>query len=132
VRLLLLSLALTGLAGCGTIPQKPPNLSGQWGGPHISLLLEGGLGTVEFDCAAGTIDSAIFPAPDGRFSTVGTYRAGKGGPVRVGQIFQSQRATYSGTVTKTAMTLSLRLEDGQTLGPYTLTQGAPGELTRCL
>ena len=39
------------LAGCAAIPQKPVFLSGQWGGPHVDLLLEGGSGTVEFDCA---------------------------------------------------------------------------------
>ena len=30
------------------------------------------------------------------------------------------------------MTLSARLEDGTTLGPYSLTLGSQGELVRCL
>ena len=30
------------------------------------------------------------------------------------------------------MTLSGRLEDGTTIGPFDLTQGSQGELTRCL
>jgi hypothetical protein len=118
------------LAGCAAIPQKPVFLSGQWGGPHIDLLLEGGIGTVEFDCAGGTIDTNL--AASGTFTAAGTYRAGQGGPVRVGQIFTSQRATYSGSVAGDQMTLSIRLEDGSTLGPFSLTRGAPGQLTRCL
>jgi hypothetical protein len=118
------------LAGCAAIPQKPVFLSGQWGGPHVDLLLEGGIGTVEFDCAGGTIDTNL--AASGTFTAAGTYRAGQGGPVRVGQIFTSQRATYSGSVAGDQMTLSIRLEDGSTLGPFSLTRGAPGQLTRCL
>ncbi len=129
--LLLLTAALS-LGACATLSQPPTHLSGQWGGPHISLLLEGGLGTIEYDCASGTIDTVVNPAPDGRFTATGTHRPGQGGPVRVGQIFTSHRATYAGTVEKDSMTLSGRLEDGTVLGPFTLTRGSPGELLRCL
>ena len=51
---------------------------------------------------------------------------------RVGQIFKSQRASYSGQVAKDAMTLSVTIEDGTAMGPFTLTQGASPLLTRCL
>ena len=122
--------AALALAGCATT--VAPNLSGQWGGPHISLLLEGGLGTIEYDCASGTIDTVIVPGPDGRFTAAGTHRPGQGGPVRVGQIFASHGATYSGRVEKNEMTLSGRVEDGTLLGPFTLTRGEPGQLLRCL
>ena len=47
------------LAGCSTLGQGPTTLSGQWGGPGINLVLEGGLGMVEYDCASGTIDQTI-------------------------------------------------------------------------
>jgi hypothetical protein len=131
--LLLLPLAAAlGLSACASMPKSPTNLSGQWGGPHISLLLEGGLGTIEYDCASGTIDTVISPAPDGKFTASGTHRPGQGGPVRVGQIFTSHRATYAGTVEEDRMTLSGRLEDGTVLGPFTLTRGSQGELLRCL
>ena len=130
-RALALLIAAAGLSGCASVT-APTHLSGQWGGPHISLLLEGGLGTVEYDCASGTIDTTIFPAPDGSFAATGTHRPGQGGPVRVGQIFTSHRAVYTGSVVKDQMTLGVRLEDGTVIGPYTLTRGAPGELMRCL
>lgn len=125
-------LAAAGLAACAMLPQPPTHLSGQWGGPHISLTLQGGLGAIEYDCASGTIDTALVPGRDGRFTASGTHRPGQGGPVRVGQVFTSLPATYSGTVAKDRMTLSGRLEDGTILGPFTLIRGSPGELLRCL
>ena len=129
-RLDLLVPALAALAGCAAMPHKPVFLSGQWGGPGIDMMVEGGLANVQFDCASGTIDANLAAA--GPFSATGTYRPGQGGPVRVGQIFVSKRATYSGTVTGDQMTLAMRVEDGTGLGPFTLTRGAPGQLNRCL
>ena len=127
-KLVLIAMAAM-LAGCAAIPSKPVFLTGQWGGPGIEMLIEGGITTVQFDCAGGSIDTNM--AATGPFFAVGTYRAGQLGPVRVGQIFTSQKATYAGTVTEETMTLSIRLEDGSMLGPYTLTRGTPGQLTPC-
>jgi hypothetical protein len=123
---------LMALAGCATMEQKPANLMGDWGGPHIGLVLEGGLGKVSYDCASGTIDKAIIPGPEGRFTVPGTHIEGQGGPVRVGQIFRSQPATFSGMVTGQQMTLRVVLEDGTALGPFALTENAEPQLTRCL
>lgn len=131
MRRLTTALLLPPLAGCAALGQGPTTLSGPWGGAHIGLLLEGGLGAVEFDCASGTIDEPI-PVSKLPFRVSGTYRAGQGGPVRVGQIFVAQRATYSGSATKDEMTLSVTLEDGTPLGPFTLRRGAAPEVTRCL
>jgi len=118
--------------GCATMDSQPPYLTGGWGGPHAGASFNGGLGDVQFDCAAGTIDTQVFPAQDGTFEVKGTYREGAPGPVRVGQIFRSQKATYSGTVLEDVMTLRVQLEDGSTVGPYTLTMGGQPQLTRCL
>lgn len=130
--------AAVALSGCAALALSPKSLTDQWGGPHVSLLFEGGLGTIDYDCASGTIDSLLIPAPDGSFTATGTHRPGQVGPVRVGQIFTSLRAAYSGTVKKdkvtkkNQMTLSVRLEDGTTIGPFSLTLGSQGQLTRCL
>lgn len=124
------AVAMAMLAGCAAMPQKDPFLFGLWGGPHVQLLFEGGIATTAFDCAGGTIDVPV--AGEGPFSAAGSYRAGQPGPVRVGQVFTSQRATYSGSVTKDEMTLTVILEDQTVLGPFTLTKGSPGQLTRCL
>ena len=125
-------IAAAALAGCSALPSGPTNVSGQWGGPHISLLLEGGLGQIEYDCASGTIDTVIFPGKDGHFTASGTHRTGQSGPIRVGQSFISHQKLYSGTIDKETMTFEGRLEDGTVLGPFSLTHGSRGELTRCL
>jgi hypothetical protein len=119
------------LAGCATMDDKPAYLDGHWGGPHIAASFRG-LADIQFDCASGSVDSLVYPAKDGTFEVKGTYREGAPGPVRVGQVFRSQPATYSGTVVETMMTLNVALEDGTVLGPFTLTQGAPPQITRCL
>lgn len=126
------AIACAALAGCAALDQGPTHVGGPWGGPHIGLLLEGGIGSIEYDCASGTIDTLIVPAKDGAFTARGTHRSGQGGPVRVGQIFTAQRATYSGTVVKDDMTLIVKLEDGTALGPFTLRRGAAPQITRCL
>lgn len=117
------------IAGCAALPEKPVFLTGQWGGPGADLLIEGGLATVRYDCASGSIDSNL--SATGAFSAPGSYRAGQPGPIRVGQIFTSVRATYSGSVDKDVMTLTARLEDGTVIGPHRLTQGQPGQLAGC-
>lgn len=118
------------LAGCETIENKPTHVGGMWGGPHAGVIFQGGLAEVQFDCAAGTIDEPI--RANGPFLVNGTYREGAKGPIRVGQIFRSQRAKYSGEVAKNVMTLNVLLEDGTSLGPFTLTETQPPQLTRCL
>ena len=124
--------AAAGLSACASLALTPTNVSGQWGGPHIGLVLEGGLGTIEYDCASGTVDTPVIPAADGSFAATGTHRPGQGGPVRVGQIFTSVRANYAGKIEKDHMTLGVVLEDGTTMGPFSLDRGAQGQLTRCL
>jgi hypothetical protein len=135
---LLLAAVATTLSGCTTLQNGPDRIFGTWGGAHVGLSFEGGLADVQFDCAAGTIDDPVYPGPDGSFTAKGTYRTGALGPVKVGQFFKSQDAVYSGRSSKVAaksgprtMVLRVALEDGTTLGPFTLTEGAPPQLTRC-
>ena len=132
MKLGVLSATLILISGCSTLDAKPSYLAGAWGGPHAAIAFHGGLGEVQFDCASGSIDGLIYPAKGGAFEAKGTYRAGAPGPVRVGQIFVSQPATYSGIVAKDVMTLNVELQEGTIIGPFTLTQGAPPQLTRCL
>ncbi len=123
---------LLALVGCESMEPTAADASGAWGGQHVGLVVEGGLGSLEYDCASGTIDSFIAPAHDGTFTAKGTHRPGQGGPIRVGQIFRAYPATYSGRLVKDEMTLHVKLEDGTTLGPYTLRRGAVPQITRCL
>ena len=111
---------------------KTAYLLGPWGGAHVGVAFQGGLADVQFDCASGTIDVPVLPAKDGTFEARGTFRAGHPGPVHIGQIYRSEPASYSGKVMKQEMTLTVTLEDGTALGPFTLTAGAPPQITRCL
>ena len=129
-RLLLAAFALA-LTACETIMPGLTPKSGAWGGSGIGLVLDGGSGTVDFDCASGTIDEAVFPGEGGVFSVKGTYRTGQSGPIKVGQIFRSQPAIYAGTIVKEGMNLSISLEDGTEVGPFTLRESAPPQLNRC-
>ena len=131
-KVLTIAATLIFAASCSTVEAKPAYLVGGWGGPHAGASFNGGLGEVQFDCASGSIDTHVLPAKDGSFEAKGTYREGAPGPVRVGQIFRSQPATYSGTVLESVMTLHVELEDGSTVGPYTLTMGTHPQITRCL
>jgi hypothetical protein len=130
--------AAIALTGCSSVPGVPDHLLGVWGGPHAAVSFQGGLAEVQFDCASGTIDDPITAAKDGSFSAKGTYRTGAPGPVKVGQFFKSQGAVYSGRIAKAAreapqvMTLNVALEDGTALGPFTLSEGTPPQITRCL
>jgi hypothetical protein len=103
------------------------------------MSMQGGLADVQFDCASGTIDDPVYPAADGSFSVKGTYRTGASGPIKVGQYFKSHDAMYSGQVTKAVakgsprvMTLNITLDDGTPVGPFTLAEGTPPQITRCL
>ena len=127
------------LAGCDTVSGVPEHVLGLWGGPHAGLVFQGGLADAQFDCASATIDEPVYPAKDGTFLAKGTYRTGAPGPVKVGQFFKSQAAVFTGTVSKSAekgsprtMTLNIALEDGTPIGPFTLTEGLPPQVTRCL
>ena len=132
MRMLSLIGAAIAASSCAAVDAKSALLIGSWGGPHAGITFEGGLASVQFDCASGTIDGPVYPGKDGTFTAKGSVRTGTGGPVRVGQIFRSQRATYSGQVAKDSMTLNVVVEDGPAMGPFTLTQGATPLLTRCL
>ena len=122
---------LVALAGCAALPERS-HLGGEWGGRHVGLVLEGGFGRLEYDCASGTIDEAILLGRDGRFEASGTHTPGQGGPVRVGEIFRSYRARYAGRVAGEVMELTVRVENGTVIGPLELRRGAEPAIVRCL
>jgi hypothetical protein len=130
---------VTALSACATLEGKPQHVIGLWGGPHAGANFSGGLADLQFDCASGTIDDPIMITDVGPFSVKGTFRTGASGPIKVGQFFKSQDALFSGEIARGAakdsprvMTLSVALDDGTALGPFTLTEGAPPQITRCL
>ena len=125
------------LAACVSVPAAPRDITsgllGTWGGPHIGLRV-GTLDTqVEFDCAEGGFTAPYLVNRDGTFEWNGTFTRGTGGPVRVGAEPRSVHAVYAGAFRGGgAMTLRIKLDDGQVIGPFTLERFKEPRLTRCL
>jgi hypothetical protein len=122
------ALAMTGAA----IPAPAP-LTGEWGGLQTRLRLGDAGGTIDFDCAAATIDSAVHPDARGRFTATGRYQAFLPGPDRDADtppVFK--RARFNGQVEAATMKLSMRLDDSTASQDLTLVRGRRVKLIRCL
>ena len=132
------SLSMVALAAClggisCDIDVTGPEMGGEWGGEHILLTVSLSGGTVEYDCAHGTIDEPIAPDRDGNFTLSGTHVREHGGPVREDEIPDEQPAPYWGWTDGDSMRLTVTLTDtGETRGPYELRLGRAPQLFRCL
>ncbi len=110
-----------------------PMTPSEWGGEHIGLTVGASGGTIEYDCAAGTIDQPIVAATNGEFIAQGTHTRGHGGPARDGEIPDLHPARYSGWTDGKEMRLTVTLTDtGEKLGDFTLIRGQSPRVFRCL
>ena len=125
----LLSLLL--LIGCASVPPSPQPVIGDWGGTHVGMHLEPSGGTLDYDCASGTI-GPVSPGAGGAFKAEGTHTPGHGGPEREGVVLPTYAASYSGIVRGDRMALQGRLDNGVELGPFELRRGAEPIIFRCL
>ena len=129
-----LGVGLVTLCGCtagGGSRTGNAGLDGAWGGIHAGLLLGAEGGTISYDCAHGTLEAPVRPDRQGRFEVAGLHVREHGGPVRVGEVLDSEPARYLGRVTGDRMVLQV-LVGSDTLGPFTLRRGVPPQLLRCL
>ena len=120
------------LAACATLPPASHPVAGEWGGRHVRLSLGLNDGTLEYDCAAGTITGPLQLRLDGTFDAEGTLTPGRGGPEIEGQETPSFRVRYSGNVRGNTMSFQGRVENGVLLGPFILRRGADPIIFRCL
>ena len=117
-------------------PTKPTTsaqrqLSGLWGGMHVTLETSERGASLEFDCANGTIREVIVLDSAGHFDVGGSYNREGPGPVRQG-VQTDSSARYSGTVTGETMTLAVRLEgSAEPLLNLSLTRGKQGKIQKC-
>jgi hypothetical protein len=125
-----LTLALF-LSSCAAVPVDSVPLTGDWGGPHVALHLTAGGGTLDYDCAHGTI-GPIIPRADGSFTAQGTHTREHGGPVREGEVLPTLTARYDGHVRGNRMTIGAVTSNEFALGPFELRRGVQPMLTRCL
>ena len=110
-----------------------PVAPSEWGGEHIGLVVSDAGGTLEYDCANGTIDQKITASTDGNFTAIGTHTIGHGGPVRQDETPDRHPARYDGWTDGETMTLTVTLTDtGAKLGTFTLVRGQPARVFRCL
>lgn len=123
------------LAGCtgARLPQEatPHVVTGDWGATHVALHLGPDGGTIEYDCASGTLDGPLLADADGAFRVAGTHVRAHGGPARMGEVLPREPAVYQGRVRGDRMTLQVSTGTA-TLGPYSLAKDAPAQLFRCL
>ena len=127
-----LVIAGTVLAACNTNFDSM-NIIGPWGGQHAVMVLTATGGTMEYDCAAGTISNDWTVSPDGIFAATGQHMPGHGGPVRIDEDTVRRPARYQGTIRGSTMTLTVVLTDSATvLGVFSLTRGQAGSVFKCL
>ena len=131
-------LALLALVSCASVPAAQRDITsefqGGWGGPHIGLQVGARDARVELDCAEGRFSAPYVVNRDGTFAWDGAFTRGTGGPVQVGAEPPEVHAVYTGVFRggRRAMTLQIRLDDGQIVGPFTLERSKDPQLTRCL
>jgi hypothetical protein len=112
-------------------PTAQRQLSGLWGGMHVTLESSEQGATLEFDCATGTIREPIVLDANGHFDVAGSYNREGPGPVRQ-DVQTDSSARYSGTVTGETMTLAVRLEgSSDPLLKLSLTRGKQGKIVKC-
>jgi hypothetical protein len=120
------------LGACAALPPASTPVTGEWGGRHVHLRMTAAGGTLDYDCAAGTINGPLRLDADGAFSAVGTHTPGTGGPEIEGRVLPTYRVQYAGVIRGDRMRLHARVKNGAVLGPFSLRRGAEPNLTRCL
>jgi hypothetical protein len=106
---------------------------GAWGGDHVGLVLTATGGTLEYDCAHGTIDEPFVTDSAGRFQLMGTHTREHGGPIGRDEKADKHPARYTGGVDGDTMTLTVTLTDSnEVLGTFTLTRGRIARVFKCL
>jgi hypothetical protein len=104
--------------------------AGTWGGNHLTMEISDTEVTLEFDCAQGTITQPLTLDETGRFAVAGTYVREGPGPVRQG-VKQDTAAQYSGRLSEGTLTITVHIPGGDDLGPYALSEGRQGKVTKC-
>jgi hypothetical protein len=105
--------------------------AGVWGGEHLRLTVTDTGGASEFDCAHGSLDSALAVDGEGRFDVPGTL-VREGGPTREDAAEAPEIVRYSGRTDGRAMELEVSSVSGERIGSFQVEHGRPGTLRKCL
>ncbi|HET9427762.1 MAG TPA: hypothetical protein VFO69_05325 [Allosphingosinicella sp.] len=120
------------IAACATGPSVGVPVTGEWGGRHVGLSLTSSGGTLEYDCASGTITGPLIPTSSGSFAAEGVHAPAAGGPEIEGQVLPRHAVRYTGRIRGGTMNLVGRLDNGVILGPFELRRDAEPIIFRCL
>ncbi len=111
---------------------KQADLVGSWGGQHLAISVTAKGASLVFDCAHGEFDKPLRPDRLGRFAVRGTYVEEHGGPILMGEVPKSHRASYMGTVKGNRMTITVKLSDSRRqIGQFVVRQGEPAQVFKC-
>jgi hypothetical protein len=106
--------------------------TGTWGGPHIRIAVEDSSATIDYDCANGTISGPLTYDRKGRFTWRGTHTQEHGGPIRIDEAGNGQRAIYTGSVKGDTLILTVKLADSnKVVDTFTLKRGGGGRVFKC-
>jgi hypothetical protein len=106
---------------------------GTWGGQHVSLTATAKGGTLEYDCAHGTVDAAITLDSTSRFDVRGRHYVERPGPRREGDDESGRPARYAGRVDGDKMEITITLTDtGDPIGTFSLEFGKSRRIRKCL
>jgi len=116
----------------GTAKKAEGQVTGLWGGDHISMEVTEGGATIVYDCARGSITEKIVPDHSGKFAARGFDLKGHPGPTGLGEDTKGEEANYDGSLDGETMTLTVTLQGtNETVGTFTLTHGKIGRIRRC-
>jgi hypothetical protein len=109
-----------------------PVAKGDWGGTGIAMTVTDTGGSIQFDCADGTITSELRMKNDGSFRAEGTLTRNGPGPVRTDQTPVGRAVIFKGKVNGKSMSITMTdAKTGERLGEYVATHGQEPRLHRC-
>jgi len=132
ITILFLSIILPLVACISDSINPGTKIEGLWGAEHLELVADSEGAQLEYDCAVGTIDSALILDANGEFDLLGTHTV-RGGPVNLNDPPEAQPARFQGRLRGDRLEISVRLiNTGDVIGPYILVRDESGLLYRCL
>lgn len=132
--LIVIGFGSNGAASPGPSPstnQEADNDAVVWGGDHIELHLTKTGGTVNFDCASGTLAKPLSTDSQGKFRASGACTRESPGPtLRDGNPAAS--AAYSGSIVGGTMRLHIVAgTNKEVVGDFVLIRGESGHVMKC-
>ena len=110
-----------------------PDATDEWGAPHLAMVLTEDGGTLEYDCAHGTIDAGWTVSAEGLLTGTGQHFQERGGPIAEDEVLEPRPASYEGLLRGDDLRLTITLTDSaQVLGTFDLRRGETGPVFKCL